>query len=806
MNATAKSYIAAVLLAGYGLLFYACLSGSGMHWTRLAVCLVMVVAASPLKVALPGVPGTLSINYMVSLLAMGYLSFPGTLLVAAAGSLTQCVWHTKNRPKAVQILFSVAGTILSAGAGYQIFHHASVLALSENVALHYFAASLVYFFLNTALISLVMSLTSRHPIFRHWYENFFFTAPQYLICAALAWAFSIVYESLGWEVAVLLLPTVYLVERCYRIYLGRLGEQQQHVKRMAELHLRTIKALALPIDAKDETTHDHLRRMQVYSTEIARELGLSDDLIQALNAAALLHDIGKLAVPEYIISKPGKLTAEEFEKMKVHPAVGAEILEAVEFPYPVVPIVRSHHERWDGSGYPDGLRGEEIPIGARILAVVDSLDALASDRQYRAGVPLEDAIAIIAQESGRNFDPLVVEIVTRRFADFEQKTKATTPTVSPTVTRVRTFRGATHVESVAPDVGPNTVDLVQMNFTLSIAAARQEIQTLLEVTRDIGTSLSIDDTFSLLAGRLKNIVPHDSLAIYIHDGQLLRPEYVTGTESKLFGALEIPVGQGLSGWVFENQKPVVNGSPSVEPGYLNDPSKFSTLRSALAVPLEGTEGAIGALTLYSAQADAFTLDHLRLLLAISSKSGTAIENALRYKQAQRSAATDELTGLPNARSLFLHLDNEVKVAAAGDTVLTILVTDLDGFKAVNDHFGHLEGNRLLQFTAQGLRQLCRGADYVARMGGDEFVVILRGATPEAVDRRIAQMREMVEAQGLAVTGRNCVSLSVGQSIFPTDAASAELLLDVADKRMFAIKQELYRSGKKKRGEIFTPAS
>lgn len=803
MTATAKAYIAAVLLTGCGLLAHACLNWRDVAWPQLALSLVFVVLASPLKVDIPGVVGTLSINYLVTLLAMSFLPLPALLLVAATGSLTQCVWLSKATPSVLRTLFSVAGTMISAAAGFTAFHEPSVRSISENVALLYFVGSLTYFFVNTMLISLVLSLTNEKPAFRHWYENFFFTAPQYLICAVLAWAFSVVFERLGWEVAVLLLPTAYLVERSYRIYLGRLAGEQKQAKRMAELHLRTIKALALAIDAKDETTHDHLRRMQVYATEMGRELGLAEDEIQALNTAALLHDIGKLAVPEYIISKPGKLTAEEFEKMKVHPTVGAEILEAVEFPYPVVPIVRSHHERWDGSGYPEALQGEAIPLGARILAVVDSLDALASDRQYRAGIPLEDAVRVIAEDSGKKFDPRVVEVLVRRYADFESQTRA----ASPTVTRAPTFRGATHVETAAPgEAGPNTTDLAQMNFTLSIAAARQEIQTLLEVTRDIGTTLSIDDTLSLLAGRLKNIVPHDGLAIYITDGSVLRPEYVTGAEAKLFGSLEIPIGQGLAGWVVENQQPIVNGSPSVEPGYLNDPTKFSTLRSALVVPLAGVDGAIGALALYASVAEAFQQDHLRLLLAISSKSGTAIENALRYKQAQRSAATDELTGLPNARSLFLHLDSEVKVAQANGGVLAVLVTDLDGFKSVNDHFGHLEGNRLLQATAQGLRQLCRGADYVARMGGDEFVVILRGATPEALDARVEQMREMVEAQGLLVTGRACVSLSVGQAIFPEDGASAELLLDVADKRMFALKQELYRSGRKKRGEMFTPAT
>src|SRR5437588_4065168 len=190
---------------------------------------------------------------------------------------------------------------------------------------------------------------------------------------------------------------------------------------MANLHLRTIEALALAIEAKDQTTHDHLQRVRVYAMEVAKELKLSRDEIEALRAATLLHDIGKLAVPEHIISKPGRLTAEEFEKMKIHPIVGAEILEEVAFPYPVVPIVRAHHERWDGSGYPCGLKGEEIPIGARILSAVDCLDALASDRQYRRALPLDEAMAKVASESGTSFDPRVIEVLAARYRELEQK-------------------------------------------------------------------------------------------------------------------------------------------------------------------------------------------------------------------------------------------------------------------------------------------------------------------------------------------------------------------------------------------------
>ena len=208
--------------------------------------------------------------------------------------------------------------------------------------------------------------------------------------------------------------------RSYRLYLGKLETEKRHAEQVSSLHLRTIEALALAIEAKDETTGEHLQRVRVYAMELAKELGLSEDETEALQAASVLHDIGKLAVPEHIISKPGKLTPEEFEKMKIHPIVGAEILEQVHFPYPVVPIVRAHHEKWDGSGYPNGLAGEEIPIGARILAAVDCLDALASDRQYRKALPLDEAMAKVVADAGKSFDPKVVAILHRRYIELEK--------------------------------------------------------------------------------------------------------------------------------------------------------------------------------------------------------------------------------------------------------------------------------------------------------------------------------------------------------------------------------------------------
>ena len=586
----------------------------------------------------------------------------------------------------------------------------------------------------------------------------------------------------------LVIPVVYLIYRSYRLYLGKLDDEKRHVEEMADLHMRTIEALALAIEAKDHTTHDHLQRVRVYAIEVAKEMGLSPSEMEALQAASLLHDIGKLAVPEHIISKPGRLTPEEFEKMKIHPVVGAEILEHVRFPYPVVPIVRAHHEKWDGSGYPFGLKGEQIPPGARILSAVDYLDALASDRQYRKALPLEEVIRSLGAESGKAFDPKVVSVLQNRYRELERLVVSQfgQEVGSKLSTDVKVERGS------APDAGFEanlSKENQETTFLSSIAAARQEAQTLFELSGDLGASLSLGETLSVFSVKIKRLVPYDAIAMYIRRGQELIPEHVSGDNFRLFASLRIPLGQGLSGWVAQNKKPIINGNPSVEPGYLNDPTKFSTLRSALSVPLEGVAGVAAVLTLYKLEPDSFTTDHLRILLAISSKMALAIENALKYQQAESSATTDYLTGLPNARSLFLQLDRELARCKRENSNLTAMVCDMDGFKQINDRFGHLEGNRVLRLFAQALKHSCREYDYVARMGGDEFVVVAPGLTADAAAGRMHQLKELAKQAGREVCGEDILSLSIGRSVYPKDGQDAEALLANADRRMYVEKQQ-----------------
>ena len=793
MPRIAKIYIAIILTLGTATLVHGLMQPGFTNFARFISFILASLIAGGLKVRLPGVTGTMSVYFLFILIGIVDLPLPETLLMGIAAVLVQCLWKTKKTPTFIQLIFNASSTEIAVFASYYTYHWSALHQQGVPKLIILGMASIVFFIANTGPVALVISLTEKKPLAKIWQDCYFWSFPYYLIGASISGFFSFVSNAYGWQTSLMLLPFMYLIYRSYHLYLGRLEDEKCHAEQMASLHLRTIEALALAIDAKDHTTHEHLQRVQSYAMELAKDLNISDQDMEALQAAALLHDIGKLAVPEHIISKPGRLTAEEFEKMKIHPLVGAEILERVAFPYPVVPIVRAHHEKWDGSGYPFGLKGEEIPIGARILSAVDCLDAIASDRQYRRALTLDKAMDVVCEESGKSFDPKVVEVLKRRYVELDRKARAALASreSKPLSSTLKASNGN------APAAGFESTQGIAANketesrdFLASIAAARYESQALFEMAQDLGNSLSLQETLMLMATRLKRLIEYSAVAIYVIREDALVPEYVSGDDFKLFSSLRIPMGQGLSGWVAENKRPIVNGNPSVEPGYLGDPSKFSLLNSALSVPLSGMQGeTIGVITLYHSVRDAFNRDHLRILQVVSSKLSVAIENAMKYEQATSSATTDYLTGLPNARSLFMHLEELLtKSTGAGERV-TVLVCDLDGFKSVNDRFGHLAGNRVLRVFAARAKDVTREQDYISRMGGDEFVLVLPGIDQAQLNRKLLELEEIANAAGREICGEDILSISVGEATFPDEGRNSEEILEEADRKMYRNKQE-----------------
>ncbi|MCU1337832.1 MAG: diguanylate cyclase and metal dependent phosphohydrolase [Bryobacterales bacterium] len=633
----ANAYIGLMIAAGAGILAHGLWQWSTPDWTRYVFYLAIALVASGMKVTLPAVMGTMSMNFLFVLIGISELGRSETLAMGCLGMLVQCLVFTKTRPRPVQVLFSAASMACSTAAAWSVYHSSLLSSGSLEQPTRLMLASGTFFVTNTLSVALVIAWTERKRVWAVWRDSYFWTFPNYMVGAAVAWILSAASKSFGWQSSLLLLPVLYVVYRSHTLYTSRLEEekkrseqQRAHAEEVSALHRRTIEVLALAIEAKDQTTHDHLQRVEVYAIEVGKELGLTHDELEALRASALLHDIGKLAVPEYIIAKPGKLTPEEFEKMKIHPVVGAEIVEQVQFPYPVAPIVRAHHEKWDGSGYPDGLSGEQIPVGARILSAVDCLDALASDRQYRRALPLDEAIKVVRSEAGKSFDPRVVEVLARRYLELERMAKGSGQLEKLKLsTDLKVERGSSPAAGF--EVSTNSADSSRdlMSFHHSIAESERQARLLKEAVEALDRCDERVAAFAALREKLPSLVPYAAMVIYSVHRENLIPEYVDGENYSLFASLEIPLGMGLSGWVAENARSIVNGNPSVEPGYLSDETKFSTLRSALAVPLEANGAVLGVLSLYRQEHDAFSAEHLGVLLGVGAKLATVLATTAR---------------------------------------------------------------------------------------------------------------------------------------------------------------------------------
>ena len=563
------------------------------------------------------------------------------------------------------------------------------------------------------------------------------------------------------------------------------AERLRHAEEMASIHMNTIESLAIAIDAKDQTTHGHVRRTQIYATQMGALFNVTEAELRALHAGALLHDIGKLAVPEYILNKPGKLTEAEFAKMKIHPTVGGDILKRVNFPYPVEDIVRYHHEKWDGSGYPKGLKADGIPLVARIISVVDFYDATRCDRPYRKGMKREESLALLRSMMGNAFDPRVVEKFIAHVEEFDrlidsqdiQEQVASAPIVD-------------NETATKPDAGlaPDVLGVAELDSGFrSITEAQREVFALHEIAQTIGSSLNLSDTVTLVANKLRAIVPFDTCVIYLVDdpsGKAIAA-HVVGEEVEVFKRRRINIGDGITGWVIANSRSMCNASPDLD--LIGIPEEVvKRFRGVLVSPLQREDGAFGAISLYSQSRTSYSSEHVRLLESVCQHASSALNNALTYEKTRESALIDPLTELPNARGFYMMLEQRIaECQRMNKEPLAVVCMDIDDFKIVNDQYGHSIGDRLLASVAGVVRRELRQMDILTRYAGDEFVAIMPMASTKMAASISERMRNAVEEQLFSVRTGTMVGLgvSVGVSCFPDDGETSEELLSSAARRM-----------------------
>ena len=792
----ARVYVAVIIAVGGVLLVVSTphvFKSPGLFVSLLA--LSSLTSAFKIALQLPGSGSTMSVSYTVDFAALLLLGPADTMLIAAASAWSQCSFRIKERNPPHRTLFSMASlavTVFLSGLVYSRLGGVHPPAISSlrglmDLPLPIIGATVAYYLSNTVLVALAVALSTRQSLARLWTETFLESAPNYLAGALVAALGALLVNGRYYLLVPLAAAPLYLSYRGYRMVVEHIQDERRHDKEISEMYLATIEALALAIDAKDQTTHTHIRRVQIYAVGLARALGMSEKEIQGVTTAAVLHDIGKLAVPEHILSKPGALTPEEFKKIRIHPQVGAEIIEHVPFPYPVAPLILNHHERWDGKGYPRGIKGEEIPLGARILSVADFFDALMTDRPYHRAMSREAAISMLEQDAGKGLDPVLV----RRFLEI-------LPDLMPEAkTSQAAIRGLTMISQQAAERGAPAAgymaaaDPRERSAFENIALAHREIYALYEIAQALGTSLGVSDTMTLIASKLSKVVPFSCCALFLYEEEndVLRCRFATGIDAELVQGATIKGGYGLVGWVARNRRALVNVRPSADLEAAAALGVATRLQSALMCPLVFRDRLIGTLSVYHTELDHFTDDHRRLLDHVSEQAAAVIANSITYEQTREDSLSDPLTELPNTRYMFMYLNRELSRAERLGTEVALLVMDLDDFKDINDTYGHHTGDRGLREVARVLRGTIRPYDTCVRYAGDEFVIVLSECDVEQAEAKRLELQQAVA--DLYFEGRPGkqvrLSLSAGAAVFPHDGRTYEDLLSAADNRMYADK-------------------
>jgi diguanylate cyclase (GGDEF)-like protein/putative nucleotidyltransferase with HDIG domain len=778
LKPAAKIYVSTIVTVGFAAVLWSLLilfkNPIGPEWLVLAA---LTVLTGSFTIKVPSMTARLTVSetfVFASVLLFGVES--GTLTVVLE-TLVVALWIKREKRSVYRAVFNVAASALSiwiaavaffalSGTGPLLNHPTQLGTIFGPLVV----LTIVFFLLNSWLVAIAVGLEKNQSSFEIWWHNFTWVSINYFSGASVA-AVIVTYASPLNERAlfgtfVITMPLLLVCYLTFRTAMARVEDTNQHLSQLNKLYLSTVETLAMAIDAKDQVTHGHIRRVQAHATTLAQHVGVRDDrLLKAIEAAALLHDMGKLAVPEHILNKPGKLTEAEFEKMKLHASVGADILSAIEFPYPVVPIVRHHHENWDGTGYPDGLSGMNIPIGARILSVVDCFDALTSDRPYRPRLGDEEALRILLDRRGSMYDPLIVDTFIK-IHSIPHEDEARTGPAHEVLNTIAHSRRAPR---------PERVVLIDEHST-----SADEMLAVYDLTAALAGHATVADACDVIAKHLRRLIPSSTCAffMYDHSADELRAEHVVGEASSLITGISVGVGQRVSGWVAANRQTICNSDAALD---LEDLARSAPrLKTCISTPMVWADELIGVMTLYGTEHQSFNDDHRRIIEVVARQIAHTFRRAIELDSASRR---DSLTGLPHAQQLE-ELIRSVAESESLDRRHALLFIDVANLKEINSEYGRAAGDDILQHVVRHVRAGLRIADILFRYSGDDFVAFLGATNSDTADAIAARIRDLISRNPALVNGG--VTLSVEVSITavasPHDGLGLKELFTVAKQR------------------------
>ncbi len=529
-------------------------------------------------------------------------------------------------------------------------------------------------------------------------------------------------------------------------------------------------ALASAVGAKDSYISPIVKRVPLICELIARQLNLDDAMIERIRLAALIRDVGKLGVPDHILLKPGPLDSEEFAKMRNHAAIGANLLRQANMPCDIVEMVLYHHENHDGTGYPEQLSGENIPLGSRIIAVAVVYDALISDRCYRSGWTHNEAVSHLENLSGSAFDPVVVEAF---------------QAIQPQLRQSEELLQNNGIDEELKELSRPAVD--------TIAQANKELISLFDIAQTLSSTLEIDEVLALLAHRTRRMVQGSTCVVFMKDKthpKRMVANAAVGRFEDAFSGARVRYGKGITGRAAKLGEP---RSAHFDPDDLmfNRGIAISDLdfKSCVSVPMVSYGEVLGTINIYDVFRRTFTDDELRILTFVAHQAAIALQNARAFDEARDFALRDPLTDLRNGRFLHYYLDRELKRCSRFNEPLSVLGIDLDNFKGVNDLKGHEAGDRVLKDIADIFKEELRDYDVVARNGGDEFVAVLPETDCCEANRIAERIQLAVDRYALQfVSDVPRFGLSIGVATYPADGSDTKALLASADGAMYAEKR------------------
>lgn len=610
-----RIYVGAVICLGGIAIAHSVVSlnreAAGWEWLILAG---LIVLTGSFSIKVPSVNARLSVSEAFVFAAVLLFGLDVATVIVALDSLVLTSWLRGPGRSPLRAVFNMSAGGLAISSAGRVFEW--ILPISpaasaplEELLLPVLVLAVSYFTVNSWLIAIAVAYEQNVFAGTVWRQNFLWLVLNYLGGASVALVLVSYTTDINITAVGVIVPLLIVLYLTFRTSWGRIEDANRHVAQVNELYMSTIEALAMAVDAKDQITHGHIRRVQVFAIELAKRLGVADDQqLKAIATAALLHDMGKLAIPEHILNKPGKLTTAEFDKMKRHADIGADLLSSVKFPYPVVPIVRHHHEHWDGAGYPSGISGTDIPLGARILSVVDCFDALTSDRPYRPKLATQEAFRIISERRGATYDPLVVDTFIEAYTE-----------IAPLAI------SAGHEARSVVDMPDLTVAPTDASASLRQIRANASEAALLETcSRELGRATSLVVALETSAQYLRQLTPATVYALFQYDSSadLLKCVATAGDNQKLVDGLTIRLGERVTGWVGANRRSSVNSDATLDlvqiAGFFTPP-----LRSTISTPLAEGDCLIGVLTAYALKDQPFHEGHQYAFENVAS--------ALRYK-------------------------------------------------------------------------------------------------------------------------------------------------------------------------------